>query len=60
MTDTNVLVAQLNLSGTDLPRALVTWWIAYIQLFDFEVQNVLVKDIRQQMDFLGDPLLRPT
>jgi RNase H-like domain found in reverse transcriptase len=40
-TDTNVLVAQLNWSTTDLPRALVTRWIAYIQLFNFTVCHVL-------------------
>jgi hypothetical protein len=39
-TDANVLVAQLNCSATDLPGALVTRWIAYIQLFDFEVCHV--------------------
>ena len=39
-TDANVLVAQLNRSGTDLPGALVTRWIAWIQLFDFEVRYI--------------------
>ena len=39
-TDANVLVAQLNRSGTDLPGALVTRWIAWIQLFDFEVRHI--------------------
>ena len=39
-TDANVLVAQLNRSATDLPGALVTRWIAYIRLFDFEVRHV--------------------
>ena len=39
-TDANVLVAQLNRSGTDLPGALVTRWIAWTQLFDFEVQHI--------------------
>ncbi len=29
-TDASVLVAQLNRSGTDLPGALVTRWIAWI------------------------------
>ena len=38
--DANVLVAQLNQSATDLPGSLVTRWIAYIRLFDFEVQHV--------------------
>jgi hypothetical protein len=36
----NVLVAQLNRSATDLPGALVTRWIVYIRLFDFEVHHV--------------------
>ncbi len=39
-TDARVLVAQLNQSGTELPRALVTRWIAWIQLFDFEVRHI--------------------
>ena len=39
-TDANVLVAQLNRSATDLPGSLVTRWIAYIRLFDFEVRHV--------------------
>jgi hypothetical protein len=39
-TDVNVLVAQLNRSATDLPGALVTRWIVYIRLFDFEVCHV--------------------
>ena len=39
-TDANVLVAYLNWSGTDLPRALVTQWIAWIQLFDFEIWHI--------------------
>jgi len=36
----SVLVAQLNRSATDLPEALITRWIAYIWLFDFEVRYV--------------------
>ena len=39
-TDANVLVAQLNRLGTDLSRALVTQWIAWIQLFDFEAWHI--------------------
>jgi hypothetical protein len=39
-TDANVLVVQLNRSATDLPGSLVTRWIAYIRLFDFEVRHV--------------------
>ena len=39
-TDVRVLLAQLNQSGTDLLGALVTQWIAWIQLFDFEVWHV--------------------
>ena len=40
-TNASVLVAQLNQSVIDLPRALVTKWIAYIRLFDFTVWYVL-------------------
>ena len=39
-TDANTLVAQLSRASTDLPGALVTRWIAWIQLFDFEVVHV--------------------
>lgn len=39
-TDADTLVAQLNRSAVDLPSALVTRWIAWIQLFDFEVKHV--------------------
>ena len=39
-TDANVLVAQLNRSGMDLPGALVTRWIAWIQLFDTEFRHI--------------------
>ena len=39
-TDANTLVAQLNRAATDLPGALVTRWLAWIRLFDFEVKHV--------------------
>ncbi len=42
-TDANTLVAQLNRSVTDLPRALLTRWLAWINLWDFEVRHVLGK-----------------
>ncbi|KAK5788043.1 hypothetical protein VI817_010539 [Penicillium citrinum] len=38
--DAKTLVSQLNRSATDLPGALVTNWIAWIRLFDFEVKHV--------------------
>ncbi|KAJ5110888.1 hypothetical protein N7532_001423 [Penicillium argentinense] len=38
--DAKTLVAQLNRSATDLPGALVTSWIAWIRLFDFDVHHV--------------------
>jgi hypothetical protein len=38
--DANTLVHQLHLSTNDLPRALVTRWIAWIRLFDFDVKHV--------------------
>ena len=39
-TDAKVLVSQLNLAAADLPGALVTRWLAWIRLFDFEVRHV--------------------
>jgi len=39
-TDTNTLVHQLNLPANDLPGALLTRWIAWIRLFDFDVKHV--------------------
>ena len=41
--DANTLVAQLNRTATDLPGALVTRWLAWIRLFDFEVRHVAGK-----------------
>ena len=39
-TDANTLVSQLNRPASDLPGALVTRWITWIRLFDFEVKHV--------------------
>jgi hypothetical protein len=39
-TDANTLVHQLNLPANDLPGALVTRWIPWIRLFDFDVKHV--------------------
>ena len=39
-TDAKVLVSQLNLAAADLPGALVTRWLAWIRLFDFDVRHV--------------------
>ena len=39
-TDANTLVAQLNRSATDLPGSLITRWLAWIQLWDFDVRHV--------------------
>ncbi len=39
-TDVRVLVDQLNRFDTDLFDALVTRWLAWIRLFDFEVRHV--------------------
>lgn len=39
-TDAQTLCAQLNRSATDLPGALVTQWLAWIRLFDFEVRHI--------------------
>ncbi len=40
-TDANLLVAELNRFGTDLPGTLVTKWIVWIRLFDFDVRHIL-------------------
>ncbi len=40
-TNARVLVDQLNRSDTDLSDALVTRWLVWIRLFDFEVRHVL-------------------
>ncbi len=40
-TDARVLVDQLNRFDTNLSDALVTRWLAWIRLFDFEVRHVL-------------------
>jgi hypothetical protein len=39
-TDIVVLVAQLNKAVTDLPGSLLTCWIAWMRLFDFEVKFI--------------------
>jgi len=39
-TDAKVLVAQLGRAATDLPGALITRWLAWIRLFDFEIKHV--------------------
>ena len=39
-TDAKVLIYQLNRAVNDLPRALITYWIAWIRTFDFDVKHV--------------------
>jgi hypothetical protein len=39
-TDARVLVDQLNRFDTNLSNALVTRWLVWIRLFDFEVRHV--------------------
>lgn len=39
-TDAKVLVAQLNRSVTDLPGAIVTQWMAWMRIFDFEIKHI--------------------
>ena len=39
-TDAAVLVAQLKGAASDLPSALLTRWVAWMQLFDFEVRHI--------------------
>lgn len=38
--DAQVLVHQINGSATDVPGALVIRWLAWIRLFDFDIQHV--------------------
>jgi hypothetical protein len=38
--DAHVLLYQLNRFGTDLPGTLVTRWLAWIRLFDFDVRHI--------------------
>ena len=38
--DVNTLMMQLNQSASDLSKALMTWWLAWICLFDFDVHHV--------------------
>lgn len=39
-TDANTLVAQLNRTATDMPGALMTRWLAWIHLWDFDVRHI--------------------
>jgi hypothetical protein len=39
-TDAAVLVDQLRGAASDLPSALLTRWVAWMQLFDFEVRHI--------------------
>jgi hypothetical protein len=41
--DARTLVYQVNLPANDLPGAMVTRWIAWIRLFDFDVVHMLGK-----------------
>ena len=38
--DAHVLLHQLNRSGTDLPEILITRWLAWIRLFDFDIRHI--------------------
>ena len=38
--DAQTLVSQLNRSAADISEALINCWIAWIQLFDFDVLHV--------------------
>ena len=38
--DAKTLITQLNKSATDLPSALITQWLTYIQLFNFNIRYI--------------------
>ena len=38
--DSKILIAQFNRSSTNFPKSLMTRWIAWIWLFDFEIRHV--------------------
>jgi len=42
-TDSTSLIAQLNLCTGDLPSAMLTRWIAWIRLFEFDVKHIAGK-----------------
>ena len=41
--DVNILIIQLNRSAADLSEVLMTRWLTWIRLFDFDVRHVLGK-----------------
>jgi hypothetical protein len=52
-TDAKTLIAQLQHSATDLPGALVTCWLALLNLWDFDIVYVAGKK-----NVVADALLR--
>ena len=44
--NTNILIAQLNKTASNLSEALITHWIIWIQFFDFIMQHV--SDMKHQ------------
>jgi len=62
-TNARTLIYQLGRQVTDLPRSLVARWIAWIQIWDFEIKHVPGKKnsaadglLRQYYDVTDIPL----
>ena len=48
----NTLVAQLNQAATDLPEALIIWWMMWIKLFNFSIKHISKRKYNAANDFL--------
>ena len=55
--DAKTLLHQLNLPIVDLPGAMVTRWITWIRLFDFDVRMFPAASTLNRMAYLADPTM---
>ena len=49
--DANILITQLNCSAANLSKILITHWLTWIKLFDFDVKHVFDKKHTIANDF---------